>query len=137
MKCTKCGFEQEKTHTCIKCGFVIDRQLAQTAATTTHRKAKISPRITLAGPKTQTQKIICSTGEIPFSYDILDVIFAYGNSKETAFRGNNPIQAYKSVTTQLQRAAEKMGADAVIYIRYDYRVAVDKGFGSSSLALQI
>lgn len=82
----------------------------------------------------QLRKVILSTGEVPFNYKIIDVVFAYGNSSETFFKGANPMQAYERVSTMLEQAAAKIGADAVLWVKYDYRVAPNQGlFGPNQV----
>lgn len=73
------------------------------------------------------RNITLSTGEVPFSYEIIDIVFAYSNSSENFFQGANPIQAYEEVSNVLEQTAAQMGADAVIWIKYDYRVALNQG----------
>ena len=80
------------------------------------------------------RKVTLSTGGIPFDYVIIDVIFAYGNSSETFFKGANPMQAYERVSNRLEQIAAQMGADTVLWVQYDYRVALNQGlFGPNQV----
>ena len=68
--------------------------------------------------------MIISTGDIRQDYTIIDVVFAYGAQKE-GFLGINKEKAFLKVKEDLEKNAEAIGADAVIYATFDYRVAVD------------
>jgi hypothetical protein len=76
----------------------------------------------------QRRQIILSTGEVQFQYQIIDVVFAYGNSSQSFFKNSNPIEAYQRVSTMLEQAAAQIGAHAVLWVKYDYRVALTQGF---------
>lgn len=84
-----------------------------------------------------SRKVTLSTGDVPFDYEIIDVIFAYGNSSESLFQGANPMQAYERVSMRLEQIAAQMGADAVIWIRYDYRVALNQGLIASNQVFEV
>ncbi|CAN5391978.1 hypothetical protein BH10ACI3_BH10ACI3_26110 [soil metagenome] len=72
--------------------------------------------------------VTLSTGDVPFKYEIIDLIFAYGSSNETIFQGASPVQAYEKVSSLLERRAAEIGADAVVWVRYEYRVAQSRDF---------
>ena len=80
----------------------------------------------------QKRKIIISTGDFPSPYKIVDVVFAYGNSSETFFKVVNLQEAYERVSTRLEENAGKIGADAVLWVKYDFRVAISPGYSGQN-----
>lgn len=69
--------------------------------------------------------MIISTGDIRQNYKIIDVVFAYGCQKEGVILGLNKDKAFEKVKNDLAKSASSIGADAVIYATFDYRIAVD------------
>lgn len=69
--------------------------------------------------------MIISTGDIRQDYQIIDVVFAYGEQKEGILGGINKQKAFENVKNDLSKNAAAVGADAVIYATFDYRVAID------------
>ena len=69
--------------------------------------------------------MVISTGDIRQDYKIIDVVFAYGYQKEGILLGISKDKAFEKVKNDLAKSASNIGADAVIYATFDYRVAVD------------
>ena len=68
--------------------------------------------------------MILSTGDIKGNYEIIDLVFAYGDSTaEGCFGSCTPPQAYEKASQLLAQSATGKGANAVINIRFDFRVA--------------
>ena len=110
VKCPKCGLVNfETAENCKRCGY--DFVAAR-------KNEAFNP---------QRRKILLSTGEAPTNYQIIDVVFAYGNSSQTFFKGANPMEAYQRVSDMLEQAAAQIGANAVLWVKYDYRVAINQG----------
>ena len=70
--------------------------------------------------------MILSTGDIKNDYQIIDLVFAYGTSNEDKQKACKPLEAYSDVSKILAHTAGQLGADAVINIRFDTRVAAEK-----------
>lgn len=69
-------------------------------------------------------------------YEVLEIVFGYGSSGGL-FKSANPMEAYPKVRDQLKVSAEKLKADALIGVNFDYRVAVNTGCGSSSQVFEV
>lgn len=67
--------------------------------------------------------MILSTGDSKGDYDIIKLVFAYGDS--TAHGSCTPPQAYEKASQLLAQNATGMGANAVINLRFDFRMAQD------------
>lgn len=68
--------------------------------------------------------VLVSTGDVPARYQIVDLVYAYGNSSAGFFQSVNPADAYKIATKMLAAQAKSKGCNGVINIRLDYRVAL-------------
>jgi len=68
-------------------------------------------------------RILLSTGDIPDKYEIVDLVFAHGSSSEGALKGVEPPQAFQILADWLGQTALKGGANAVINIRFDFKMA--------------
>jgi transcriptional regulator of nitric oxide reductase len=120
VRCSNCGLVNfGETKTCNRCGYDF-ASAAEFAAANPHRR-----------------KIILSTGEIPFDYKIIDVVFAYGHSSQTFFRGANPMEAYQRVSDILEQTAAQIGAEAVLWVKYDYRVALSSGLVTTNQVFEV
>lgn len=70
--------------------------------------------------------MVLSTGDIREDYEIINLVFAHGASTaEGCFGSCNPTEAYEKVSQHLSHNAAGMGANAVVNIRFDFRVAQD------------
>jgi len=70
--------------------------------------------------------MVLSTGDIKRDYEIIDLVFAYGDSTAEGCFGNcTPSQAYEKAAQILGHNAMGKGANAVINVRFDFRVAQD------------
>jgi hypothetical protein len=72
-------------------------------------------------------RFLLSTGDIPYPYEPIDLVFAFGNSAEGLFRNVQPMDAYRLASALLSEDAVAIGANAVIYIHFEIRNAVAKG----------
>lgn len=81
--------------------------------------------------------MIYSSGDIKDEYQVVDLVFAMGNSTEGFMSGCNPIEAYQRVTQRLGEVASSVGGDAVINIRFDFRVAAAPGVFSPNQAFEV
>ena len=143
--CPKCKTKQPQQKTCIKCGLIFEKYYALQEKNALEAELKRQQAIKEAEQQRQQaieeaerkrqeaieaerNRVICSTGDIPYHYEILCPIFAYGSSQEGIFKSLNPFDAYQQVTQLLMQEASKIGATGVIYIHYDYQMdMVDKG----------
>jgi hypothetical protein len=64
-----------------------------------------------------------STVEVPYKYEVVTLVYAYGNSS-SFFQGLSLEAAYGRCAEMLGTNTLKAGGDAVIGIRFDYRVAL-------------
>ncbi len=90
------------------------------------------PPLTMSGPLGQAPpapvpRVLFSSGDIPQRYEIVDLVFAHGNSAEEDMAGMQPVQAFQMLVNWLGQTALQIGANAVIHIRLDFRV-VSGGF---------
>jgi uncharacterized protein YbjQ (UPF0145 family) len=53
------------------------------------------------------------------------------------FKVVKPNEAYEYVTAALMKEAQAIGANGIIHIHYDYRVAVNKGFISANQVFEV
>jgi hypothetical protein len=68
-------------------------------------------------------RALVSTGDIPHRYAIAGLVFAYADS--SAYVGGiSTDAAYAQAATLLMQKALAMGADGVIHVRFDYRMAI-------------
>ena len=81
--------------------------------------------------------MILSTGDITNNYQIIDLVFAYGISNEDKQKGSNPLEAYSHASKILAHTAEKLNANAVINIRFDSRVAIEKTTAGSHKVFEV
>lgn len=81
--------------------------------------------------------MILSTGDIPNKYKIVDLVFASGDSTQGIFKSCQPIAAYQKVSQLLGEVAQSVGADAVINIKLDFRVAVSQGILGNNQAFEV
>jgi len=68
---------------------------------------------------------------------VLDLVYAYGNSTGGYFTSADPIAAYQFATRTLAAEAHKLGANAVINIRLDYRVATTEGWAGAKQVFEV
>ena len=69
-----------------------------------------------------------SSGDIKRSYEVCGLVYTYGSTTDGIFKEKNIKDAYRIATKELgDEAKMNYGADAVIYIHLEHRVAVDKG----------
>jgi Putative heavy-metal-binding len=80
---------------------------------------------------------VMSTGDIPYPYEIVGLVFAQGNSTEGVFADADPAKAYQLVADMLGKEAKDRGANGVIHIRMDYRVAVTGGLLGPRQAFEV
>src|SRR5207253_10348795 len=64
------------------------------------RPAELRPVEPVAGVPTPAvaqapRRVLFSSGDIPYRYDIVDLVFAHGNSTEGAMKGVQPVQAFQ------------------------------------------
>jgi uncharacterized protein YbjQ (UPF0145 family) len=120
VKCPNCGFVNfESAQACKRCDY--DFVAAR-------KNAAFNP---------QRRQILLSTGEAPFTYKIIDVVFAYGNSSQSFFKVANPMEAYRKVSDMLEQSAIQVGANAVLWVKYDYRVALNQGFLTTNQVFEV
>ncbi len=81
--------------------------------------------------------MLFSSGDIPQRYDIIDLVFAHGNSGEGAMKGAAPLQAFQMLVNWLGQTALQIGANAVIYIRLDFRPVPSQGFLGSKQTFEV
>jgi len=72
-------------------------------------------------PAAGCPRVLFSAGDIPYRYDIVDLVFAHGNSAEGDMKGVQPVQAFQMLVNWLGQTAVHIGADAVIHIRLEFR----------------
>ena len=78
-------------------------------------------------PPPRPLRFLLSTGDIPFAYVPLDLVFAAGSSSEGVFQGVQPIYAYQIAAGLLKETAAQIGANAVLNIRFELRSAAGEG----------
>ena len=81
--------------------------------------------------------MLLSTGDIKDNYQVLDLVFASGNSTEGFLKNCQPIDAYQKVAQLLAKTASSIGADGVINIRFDFRVAATQGVFSPNQVFEV
>lgn len=108
---------------CQKCGLVNSIEQPVSAANCKRCNTLVFLGYDQANAKLYPTAIL-STGDIPYKYEIVRLVFAYGNSTEAFLQGVRPVQAYEQVSGMLIQNALILGANAVIHIKFDYRVAV-------------
>lgn len=74
-----------------------------------------------------------TTNDINKSYEVVEIIFAYGNTKKSS----NPIEAYSNARESLKNEAEKLEADAVVGSSFNYRDAPKQGCGGPSPIFEV
>lgn len=47
------------------------------------------------------------------------------------------MEAYQRVSTMLEQAAAQIGANAVLWVKYDYRVATTQGFLTTNQVFEV
>ena len=72
-------------------------------------------------------RVLLSPGDIPEKYTIVDLVFAHGSSSEGPLKGVEPPQAFQILANWLGQTALKAGGDAVINIRFDFKIAQGQG----------
>ena len=111
MICPKCGFDQQESDWCDRCGIIF---------------AKFDASLDKAKEQSR-REVLCSTGDIHEPYTILDVVFAIGNSIQGFLNVADPVEAYSGVLKSLKKAAVKKGGDAVINVAFNYRSGFEEG----------
>ncbi len=81
-------------------------------------------------------RILYSSGDIPRSYEIVDLVFAHGNSNEGPMKGIQPVQAFQLLVNWLGQTALQIGANAVINIRLEFRPG-GQGFLGSKQSFEV
>ena len=84
-----------------------------------------------------TLRFLLSTGEIPYPYEPIDLVFASGSSNQAMFKGVQPMEAYRLASKLLSNVAMTIGANAVINIRFELRTAATQGFFDSYLVFEV
>lgn len=74
-------------------------------------------------PLVSTPYVLLSTGDIREQYEIVDLVFTHGSSSEGDLKGVEPPQAFQILADWLGQTALKAGANAVIHIRFDFKIA--------------
>lgn len=77
-----------------------------------------------------------STGDLGHPYHVIDSIFAICSSTEGIFSGVDLNGAFNGVKERLRQNCAAVGGDAVIYAQFEYRVAVNSGFGGSKQVIE-
>ena len=73
-------------------------------------------------------RFLLSTGDIPYPYEPIDLVFASGNSTQGAFRDVQPMEAYQLASVLLLNVAKTIGANAVIYAILNFELQQQKEF---------
>ena len=81
--------------------------------------------------------ILITTGDIHEDYEIIDAVFAIDSCQATLFKGADPNKAFDKVKEGLRKKAQELGGHAVINCQFEYRVAVNQGFGGSKQVIEI
>ena len=81
-------------------------------------------KASLEGPPSQ---VIIATGPPPFDYEIIDTIFVLDTLSKKLFSTSSPSAAFEGAKNQLKLRADKLGGDAVINCKFDYRVSAGHG----------
>jgi hypothetical protein len=81
-------------------------------------------------------RVLLSTGDIPQRYEIVDLVFAHGNSTEGFLKDVAPLQAFQIVSNLLGQTALQIGANAVVHIRLEFRLA-GQGFLGARQAFEV
>jgi uncharacterized protein YbjQ (UPF0145 family) len=121
IKCPQCGLVNfESAEVCKRCSLNLKqlREEAEREELARREQRELHP---------QHRQILLSTGEVQYQYRVIDVVFAYGNSSQSFFKDANPMEAYQRVSVMLEQAAAQIGANAVLWVKYDYRVALTQG----------
>jgi hypothetical protein len=84
-----------------------------------------------------SSRVLFSSGDIPYEYDVVDLVFAHGNSTEGAMKGMQPVQAFQVLVNWLGQTAVQIGANAVIHIRLDFRVIAGQGLLGGRQAFEV
>src|SRR5215211_652990 len=130
IKCPACGLVNfASAEVCKRCNTNLDQAREEAAREEAARaQRELHP---------QRRQIILSTGEVQYQYRVIDVVFAYGNSSQSFFKGVNPMEAYQRVSTMLEQAAAQVGANAVLWVKYDYRVSLTQGFLTTNQVFEV
>ena len=85
-------------------------------------------------PEASVLKFLRSTGDVPYKYEIIDLVFACSSDSEGFWEpGVDPIEAYSVATNLLEEVARDVAADAVINIRFETRVAHKENLSQSQV----
>jgi len=101
------------------------------------RRAEPLPALPSQPPAAASQRVLFSAGDIPYRYDIVDLVFAHGNSAEGDMKGVQPVQAFQMLVNWLGQTALHIGANAVIHIRLDFRVVAGQGLLGGKQAFEV
>jgi hypothetical protein len=88
-------------------------------------------------PAQASPRVLFSSGDIPYQYDVLDLVFAHGNSAEGTMKGLQPVQAFQMLVNWLGQTAVHLGANAVIHIRLEFRVSSGQGLLGGGQAFEV
>lgn len=66
----------------------------------------------------QARPFKITTGDISMPYDIIAIVFAVGVAETPSVGGMRPQDAMQQATNGLIAEAQKIGADAVVWVRY-------------------
>ncbi len=69
-------------------------------------------------PPVQKRHVLISTGEAPFPYTVLDVVFALGAVARPAFGAYDVTKAFQQATDLLEKEARRIGGNAVFWTQY-------------------
>jgi hypothetical protein len=103
------------------------------------RSSSGEPVVGVPAPATAQapRRVLFSSGDIPFRYDIVDLVFAHGNSTEGAMKGVQPVQAFQLLVNWLGQTALQIGANAVIHIHLEFRVVAGQGVLGPKQAFEV
>jgi hypothetical protein len=86
---------------------------------------------------TSVGHVLLSSGDIPRRYEIVDLVFAHGSSSEEPLKNATPIRALQVISQALAHTAFRLGADAVIHIRLDFRSLGDPEPGGTGRPFEV
>jgi hypothetical protein len=98
--------------------------------------APVAMPVSSHAPHAPAPRVLFSSGDIPQRYEVVDLVFAHGNSAEEDMAGMQPVQAFQMLVNWLGQTALQIGANAVIHIRIDFR-PVAGGFLGGKQAFEV
>jgi len=138
IKCQECHAMSVAEHTPAPNASSASKPAATRPAPVGGPGASLYPSPTSGPPvAARPPRVLFSSGDIPQPYEIIDLVFAHGNSTEGAMKGVQPVQAFQMLVSWLGQTAQQIGGNGVIHIRLDFRPLAAQGFLGSKQAFEV